>query len=89
MHKCKLIDRHITHQLATDICCGISFFVFEKYTNYVKEKKLGEAIDILLGLYNKGYSIVNKEIGNVEELNRELRETNREVNMKFLNVKYF
>ena len=39
--------------------------------------------------YNKGYSIVNKEIGNVEELNRELRETNREVNMKFLNVKYF
>lgn len=39
--------------------------------------------------YNKGYSIVNKEIGNVEELNRELRETNKEVNMKFLNVKYF
>jgi len=39
--------------------------------------------------YNKGYSIVNKLIGNVEELNRELRETNREVNMKFLNVKYF
>ena len=39
--------------------------------------------------YNKGYSIVNKEIGNVEELNRELRETNRAVNMKFLNVKYF
>lgn len=39
--------------------------------------------------YNKGYSIVNKEIENVEELNRELRETNREVNMKFLNVKYF
>jgi replication factor C subunit 2/4 len=59
MHKCKLIDRHITFQLATNICCGISFFVFEKYTTCVKERKLGEAIDILLGLYNKGYSIID------------------------------
>ena len=59
MHKCKLINRPITFQLATDVCCGISFFVFEKYTKYVKEKKLGEAIDILLGLYNKGYSIID------------------------------
>ena len=59
MHKCKLINKHITYQLATDVCCGISFFTFEKYTNYVKERKLGEAIDILLDLYNKGYSIID------------------------------
>ena len=42
-----------------DTCCEISFFVFEKYTKCVKEKKLNEAIDILLGLYNKGYSIID------------------------------
>lgn len=59
MHKCKLINRHITYQLATDICCGISFFIFEKYTKYVKERKLVEAIDILMDLYNKGYSIID------------------------------
>ena len=59
LHKCKLINRHITYQLATDICCGISFFIFEKYTICVKERKLGEAIDILLDLYNKGYSIID------------------------------
>lgn len=59
MHKCKLINRHITYQLATDICCGISFFIFEKYTKCVKERKLVEAIDILMDLYNKGYSIID------------------------------
>ena len=26
----KLINKHITYQLATDVCCGISFFIFEK-----------------------------------------------------------
>lgn len=59
MHKCKLINRHITFQLATELCCGISFFIFEKYTNYLKEKKLLEAIDILLELHYKGYSIID------------------------------
>ena len=59
MHKCKLINRHITYQLATDICCGISFFIFEKYTKCIKERKLGEAIDILQDLYNKGYSFID------------------------------
>lgn len=59
LHKCKLIDKHITFKLMTDICCGISFFAFEKYTKCLQEKKLGEAIDILLDLYNKGYSIID------------------------------
>lgn len=59
MHKCKLINKHITYKLATDVCCGISFILFEKYTTYVIEKKLGEAIDVLLELFNKGYSIID------------------------------
>jgi replication factor C subunit 2/4 len=59
LHKCKLINRHITYQLANEICCGISFFIFEEYTKCVKESKLEEAINILHGLYNKGYSIID------------------------------
>ena len=59
MQKCKLVNKHITLQIATDICCGISYFVFEKYTKLLKKRELLEAIDILLELYNKGYSIID------------------------------
>jgi DNA polymerase III delta subunit len=59
LHKCKLMNRNITLELASNICCGISFMIFEKYTKCVMEKKLGKAIDVLLELYNKGYSIID------------------------------
>lgn len=59
LHKCKLMNRNITLDLASNICCGISFMIFEKYTKYVIEKQLGKAIDVLLELYNKGYSIID------------------------------
>lgn len=59
LHKCKLMNRNITLDLASNICCGISFMIFEKYTKYVMEKQLGKAIDVLLELYNKGYSIID------------------------------
>jgi hypothetical protein len=39
--------------------------------------------------YNKGYFIVSKEIHTMDNLNHELREANREINTKFLGVKYF
>jgi len=59
LHKCKLMNMNITLELASNICCGISFMIFEKYTKYVMEKQLGKAIDVLLELYNKGYSIID------------------------------
>lgn len=59
LQKCKLIGQPITLELASTICCSISFFVFEIYTDFVKEKKLVEAINILLDLFNKGYSIID------------------------------
>jgi DNA polymerase III delta prime subunit len=57
--KCKLVNEHITLQLATEICCCISFFVFEKYTNYLKQNDLINAISILSELHNKGYSNID------------------------------
>ena len=39
--------------------------------------------------FNRGYTIVNREINNLEDLNRELREITREMNTKYLNLKYF
>lgn len=46
----------------------------------------GETGDIF---YNKGYTLVKKDIHNISDLNRELCEVNREINTKFLGVKYF
>tara|TARA_B110000305_G_C19346234_1_gene591831 strand:- start:496 stop:1128 length:633 start_codon:yes stop_codon:yes gene_type:complete len=59
LQKCKLVNKTITLELASQICCGISFIIFEKYTRYIMEKKLGDAIDVLLELYYKGYSIID------------------------------
>jgi hypothetical protein len=39
--------------------------------------------------FNRGYTIVNREINDVEDLNKELREVTREMNTKYLNLKYF
>lgn len=46
----------------------------------------GETGDIF---YNKGYTLVKKDIYNISDLNRELCKVNKEVNTKFLGVKYF
>ena len=46
----------------------------------------GENSDVF---FNKGYAIVNREIYNLDDLNRELREVNRIMNTKYLNLKYF
>ena len=76
LQKCKLINKPITIELASNICCGISFVIFEKYTKCILNKELVNAIDILLELYNKGYSIIDildgyflfiKKYENIEE----------------------
>ena len=59
LQKCKLVNKKITLDLASQICCGISLIIFEKYTIYVMEKRLCDAIDVLLELFYKGYSIID------------------------------
>ena len=59
LKQCKLLNLKITFELACNICCGISFIVFEEYTNCIMNKELLKAIKILLDLFNKGYSIID------------------------------
>lgn len=61
--------------------------LFEGENNIlVMPRVSGETNEIF---YNKGFLVVSKEIHSVDNLNNELCEANREINTKFLGVKYF
>jgi replication factor C subunit 2/4 len=59
MEKFKLLQMQITLELATNICTNISFHSFQKYTEYVKNKNLHEAIQLIYSIYDKGYSVMD------------------------------
>jgi DNA polymerase III delta prime subunit len=59
MEKFKLLNQPITFELANNICTNISFFSFQTYTDYLKDGKLVEAINILYSIYDKGYSVMD------------------------------
>jgi len=59
MEKFKLMGEKITYDLAVKLCTNISFFTFENYTHFVKEKNLKDAIRIIYQLYDKGYSVMD------------------------------
>ena len=59
MEKFKLLNQPITFELANNICTNISFFSFQTYTEYLKDGKLVEAINILYSIYDKGYSVMD------------------------------
>ena len=59
LEKFKLLNEPITHDLAIKLCVNISFLLFEKYTQLMKEKKLVEAIQFIYNIYDKGYSVMD------------------------------
>ena len=59
LEKFKLLDEKITLSLAIQLCSNISFLTFEDYTNFIKEKKLKESINLILEIYDKGYSVMD------------------------------
>lgn len=59
LEKFKLINQHVTFDLATNVCTNISFNTFEKYTEYIKNNQLHEAIHLFYDLYDKGYSVID------------------------------
>jgi len=59
MEKFKLLNTPITLELANSMCTNISFVIFEKYNNYLKEKNLKGAIKLLNDVYDKGYSVMD------------------------------
>ena len=59
MEKFKLLNQQITYELAVKLCSNISFFTFEKYTKFVLNNNLNNAITIIYEIYDKGYSVMD------------------------------
>jgi len=59
LEKFKLFNKPITFELANQLCTNISFITFEYYTNLLKKGNLQEAIQIIYGVFDKGYSVMD------------------------------
>lgn len=59
LEKFKLLDQPITLELATNVCTNISFLLFEEYLQLVLGGKIHDAILLLFGIYDKGYSVMD------------------------------
>lgn len=59
MEKFKLLNQKITLDLAVNVCTNISFSIFERYTELVKEGAMNLAIKVLYDIYDKGYSVMD------------------------------
>ena len=59
LEKFKLLDQPITLELATNVCTNISFLLFEEYLQFVLGEKIHDAILLLFGIYDKGYSVMD------------------------------
>jgi replication factor C subunit 2/4 len=59
MEKFKLLNMPITLELATNVCTNISFHSFQKYTEFLKNKNLKDAIQLIYSIYDKGYSVMD------------------------------
>jgi DNA polymerase III delta prime subunit len=59
MEKFKLLNKPITLDVANQICTNISFILFTKYTEYVKNKNMKDSIEILLSIHDHGYSVMD------------------------------
>jgi len=59
LEKFKLINQDVTLELAANVCTNISFFSFQKYTEFIKNSQLSKAIELFYDLYDKGYSVID------------------------------
>lgn len=60
LEKFSLLDETITLDIAKKICTNISYYDFEQYTNaWYTKKSLPEAIKIIYGIFDKGYSVMD------------------------------
>ena len=59
MEKFKLLEEKITINHAQQLCCNISFVIFEEYTNLIKQQNIEESIKLIYEIYDKGYSVMD------------------------------
>ena len=57
--KCKLLNKHITYDIAEKICSDIDISTFEKYTAFIKQKDLQNAVKIIYSVVDDGYSVMD------------------------------
>lgn len=59
MEKFKLLDKHITLDLAVQLCTNINFFMFEEYTHSILNSQLIQSLRVIYDIYDKGYSVMD------------------------------
>jgi DNA polymerase III delta prime subunit len=59
MEKFKLLNMFISYDIVLNVCTNISFLSFQKYTKYIKDNNVKEAIQIIYSIYDKGYSVMD------------------------------
>ena len=59
IEKFKLLDEPIDLDLANNVCTNISFIIFQNYTTFLKNCDLKNAVKLLYGIYDKGYSVMD------------------------------
>ena len=59
MEKFKLLNKRITLDIANKLCSNISFLIFDEFTNYILNKQLKKAIQLLYHIYDRGYSVMD------------------------------
>jgi len=59
LEKFKLLNIHIDYDLVNTLCTDINFNTFDKYLQFVQNKELLNAINLLLELFDKGYSVMD------------------------------
>ena len=59
MEKFKILNKPIDLICANNICTNINFTTFENFTNFLKEKQIANAINLLYSIYDKGYSVMD------------------------------
>jgi DNA polymerase III delta prime subunit len=59
LEKIYILGKPIDIDLCKKICSNISFQKFELYFNYLKQKTLVDAIDVLYNIHDYGYSVID------------------------------
>lgn len=59
LQKYKLLDKHITIEIAQEICTVISHKDLKSYTEYCQNKNLSKALEYVYKFLEKGYSIID------------------------------
>jgi len=59
LEKFFIYDKPINYEICREMCSTISIQKFETYIELIKDKKINHAIQVLYGIYDQGYSVID------------------------------